>query len=319
MNQTGLVLQGGGVRGIYTSGVIDCFLDHGIHFPYITAVSAGACNATALITRQRGYGRSLHLDFLHDPRYLSWWNWIREGSLFGMDFIFDDIPRKLCPFDYERFASSREELVIGATDCQTGEPVYFRKGDCDDIFLVLRASCSIPFLSRTVEFQGRQLLDGGISDPIPIGRAEGDGYAYNVVVMTDHRPTPRETQSWGWLIQWWYRQYPLFARTLLEHSQRFRDTLRLIQQRYRQRRAFVLRPSRQISVTGLGRDIHKLTQLYELGYQDTWRQLPDLLQWMEEPRQRLDRMGFSAEPEFSPIPLRSPKGEEHIERGGPVP
>ena len=134
-----------------------------------------------------------------DKRYISWGNYFRKGQMFGMDFIFDEIPNKLVPFDFAAFANSSEELVAATTDVVTGETVFYRKSDPDfDVLTVLRASSSLPFIAPIVNFKGRQLLDGGISDPIPLKQAEKDGFARNVVVLTRDAGYRKSPNRFAW-------------------------------------------------------------------------------------------------------------------------
>ena len=177
MMQAGLVLEGGGMRGLYTAGVLEYFMEKDLYFPYNIGVSAGACMAASYLSRQKGRNKRVNLDFVEDKRYISFSNFIRKREIFGMDFIFDEIPNRLVPFDMDTFRESPEEFVIVTTDCETGEAVYYDKTNHgDDLVKLLRASSSLPFVASSVEYKGRHLLDGGIVDPIPIKKAQADGY-----------------------------------------------------------------------------------------------------------------------------------------------
>jgi predicted patatin/cPLA2 family phospholipase len=142
---TGLVLEGGGMRGVYTAGILEFFLEKALYFPYVIGVSAGACNAISYIAKQKGRNKRVNIEFIRDSRYLSYRNLWKEKSMFGMDFIFDELPNKLVPFDYETFQRTEHTFIVGATDCLTGKPVYFNNHQEDNMNVVLRASSSLPF------------------------------------------------------------------------------------------------------------------------------------------------------------------------------
>ncbi|HZG79039.1 MAG TPA: patatin family protein, partial [Paenibacillus sp.] len=184
----GLVLEGGGMRGVYTGGVLERFMEDGLYFPYVIGVSAGACNAVSYLSRQRERNRRVTIDYVDRPEYLSVRNWIRRGSMFGMDFIFDRIPNEIDPLDYETLFAIRETFVVGATDPETGEPTYYGNDvwarDKATFMAALRASSSLPFFSPPVPVDGRLMFDGGVADPIPVRRALSDGCDRVVVVLT---------------------------------------------------------------------------------------------------------------------------------------
>src|SRR5690625_2786952 len=190
MVDAGLVLEGGGMRGLYTAGVLEYFMEQNLYFPYNIGVSAGACMAASYLSRQKGRNKKVNIGFIEDKRYISFSNLIKDREVFGMDFIFDEIPNRLVPFDMDTFYENSEEFVIGTTDCETGKPVYYDKTNHgEDLVLLLRASSSLPFVSSSVEYKGRHLLDGGIVDPIPIKKAQQDGFEKNVINLTKKEGT----------------------------------------------------------------------------------------------------------------------------------
>src|SRR5690625_2650407 len=207
-NDVGLVLEGGGMRGLYTAGVLEYFAQQEINFPYVIGVSAGACMAASYLSEQQGRNRTVNIDFVNDKRYLSFMNLIRKGELFGMDFIFDEIPNKIVPLDVSKIISGPEEFVIVTTNCDTGEPMYFYKEDYDAATLgkLLRASSSIPFFAEAVEHNGIHMLDGGIVDPLPIVKAESDGLTKNVVVLTKPRGYYKKPSKISNIVN--YKKYP---------------------------------------------------------------------------------------------------------------
>lgn len=266
----GLVLEGGGMRGLYTAGVLDFFLEKELIFDYVIGVSAGASNAVSYISRQKGRNKMVNTAFLDDWRYMSIKNLIKNGSLFGMDFIFDEIPKKRVPFDYETFFNSPITFKIGVTDCNTGKPLYFDKSEMDKNFTALRASISLPLVSPIVHFKGYHLLDGGITDPIPIRQAITNGYQKNVVVLTRNRGYRKKpiSRPLRLLLEKKYRAYPNLIAAMLNRYQIYNKTLLYIDQLEQKQQIAVIRPSKKITVSRFEKNADKLNDLYELGYHD---------------------------------------------------
>ena len=159
------MLEGGGMRGLYTCGVLEYFMENDLYFNYVIGVSAGACNAASYISRQQRRNEKVIIGFIKDRRYMSLRNLILSKSYFGMDFIFDEIPKKHVMFDFKTYYESPGIFLVGTTDCQTGKPLYLHKDDLGEQFQALRASASLPMLSPIVNYKGYELLDGGISMP----------------------------------------------------------------------------------------------------------------------------------------------------------
>lgn len=277
----GLVLEGGGMRAVYTAGVLECLMEHDLYFAYNIGVSAGACMGASYLSRQSGRNRTVNVDYVRDPRYISWGNLFKKREIFGMDFIFDEIPNQLVPFDYKAYEASTERLVIGTTDCETGESVYYEKGSPGfNLLTILRASSSLPYIARIVDFGGRKLLDGGLADPIPVKKAETDGCQRNVLVLTrnaSYRKSPNRT---GWLLRRVYGQYPKLVDTMLRRHDVYNEALDYIAKREQEGAAFVIRPVETLSVGRMERDPQKLGALYKQGYDDAKRLLPELRRWM---------------------------------------
>ena len=268
MNDTGLILEGGGMRGLYTAGVLEYFAQHDIHFPYIIGVSAGACMAASFLSEQEGRNRTVSIDYVNDKRYLSFSNFIRKGELFGMDFIFDEIPNTLVPLDVNKIISGKEEFVIVTTNCETGEPMYFYKEDYDEKTLgkLLRASSSIPFFADAVEHEGRYMLDGGIVDPLPIIKAESDGYAKNVVVLTKPKGYYKKQSRMSTMIN--YKKYPKVDERMKVRYKHYNERLDYIFEQEKTGNIIVIAPSEDSGVGRTTRNKEKLENLYELGYKD---------------------------------------------------
>ncbi|WP_162595842.1 patatin family protein [Bacillus sp. CGMCC 1.16541] len=280
MNSTGLVLEGGGMRGIYTAGVLDYFMEQDFYFPYVIGVSAGACQASSYLSRQHGRNRKVNIDFINDPRYLSFRNYLRNREMFGMDFVFNEIPTSLVPFDFDTFRNRKEKFVIGTTDCITGEPVYYDDYK-EDVLTIIRASSSLPFVAPIVEYDGRKLLDGGISDPIPLKKSEQDGNTRNVVVLTRNREYRKKKSSMFWLAKRSYRQYKGLLHAMENRYARYNETLDYIEEQEKQGNVFVIRPQLPLQVGRMEKNPLKLEALYEQGYKEAQAQHEALTKWLQ--------------------------------------
>lgn len=283
MNNIGLVLEGGGMRGLYTCGVLEYFMDKNIDFNYIIGVSAGACNAVSYISKQKGRNEKVNIGFIQNNKYMSIRNLMREKSLFGMDFIFDEIPHKHVKFDYEAFKNSKCRFNVGATDCITGEPVYFSKEDVSEGFYALRASSSLPLIAPIVEFKGYKLLDGGISDSIPIRKSLSDGNTKNIIVLTRNKEYRKSPMKFSGLIKHKYRGYPKLIDAILNRYKNYNETLDYIEQLEKGGEAFVIRPSKPLEVGRLERNPDKLKALFKNGYEDAQTSFSEIEKFIGRP------------------------------------
>ncbi len=281
MNGTGLVLEGGGMRGVYTAGVLEYFMEQDFYLPYVIGVSAGACNATSYLARQRGRNKKVTVGFSNHPDYISLKNFWKKRQLFGMDLIFDEIPNKLVPFDFDRFHSAEEKFVIGTTDCRTGEPVYFEKSSySSEILSILRASSSLPFMAPVIELEDRYLMDGGISDPIPIRKSERDGNKRNILILTRNDGYIKKPSRMNWLTRKVYPQYNGLVDRMNNRFQVYNETVDYIREKEQSGDVFVIRPLEPLQVGRVERNPEKLTALYEQGYYDASNQFDALKEWL---------------------------------------
>jgi predicted patatin/cPLA2 family phospholipase len=282
MENIGLVLEGGGMRGLYTSGVLDFFIDQNIYFPYVIGVSAGACNAISYLSRQRGRSKKINIDYVRDKRYMSFGRLIKEKELFGKDFLFNDIPNVLCPFDYETFYKAKETFVVCTTDCETGKPMYFYKDNSPEFLDSIKASMSLPFISKIVKVKDYYLLDGGISDSIPIKKSISDGNEYNVLILTRHKEYRKKPFRNKKFAQYFYPQYPNLVETLCNRHAMYNETLDYIEQLESSDKIFVIRPSEPLPVKRIERNPKKLLDVYNKGYHDAQKLFPHLIQWIKK-------------------------------------
>ena len=259
------------MRGLYTAGVLDYFMDQGIEFDYCIGVSAGACHATSYLSKQRGRSFRINTAYLSDGRYVGVKNFFKTGSMFGMDFIFDEIPHKLDPFDYDTFLKTKCEFYAGVTDVQTGKPAYFGIEAMNHDTTVLRASSAIPVFSPIVEFRGRKFLDGGTSDPIPVKKALADGCDKLVIVLTQHRDYVKSPEKFRAVYRHLYGRYPEMVATLDRRYQVYREAKELAFELEKNGKAIVIAPEHPVGLDRFEKDITKLRALYDEGYRDAER------------------------------------------------
>ncbi len=269
MYNAGLILEGGAMRGVYTCGVIDCFLDNKIEFSSLYGVSAGAGHACNYLSGQRGRAFHAITDYIHGYNYSGLKCFLKTGSLFNMDLIYDKIPHELMYFDNEAFCRSKTRFYAVVTSRDTGEARYMRVTDYFGQSEIVRASGSLPFISPAVEIDGRMYYDGGIADSIPVAKAFADGNKKNVVVLTrdkDYRKTPEHIPAV--FKKSFRKKYPLLARAIEERHLNYNGALELIRQKEAEGSLIVIRPKKPVDVKRAETDIKKLEALYNDGYND---------------------------------------------------
>lgn len=282
---TGLVLEGGGMRATYTGGVVDAFMDHGLDFRYVIGVSAGANAGADYVAGQRERNHRVFVELATDRRFAGPGNLLRERSWFGMRFLFETLPDELAPFNYAVFHDSPRVFVVGVTDCLTGLPTYFRQHDYDPRWFtrtVERASSSLPVLSPPVMIMGRPYLDGGISDSIPIARCLADGNRRAVVVLTRNAGFRKPPERLGRGPRLLLRRYPAIVQALQTRHVRYNACLERLKGLERAGTAFVLRPAQPLVVDRFERDRRHLEALYRQGYDETVARLPELRRWLNQ-------------------------------------
>ncbi|MCL7745708.1 patatin-like phospholipase family protein [Halalkalibacter alkaliphilus] len=283
MQNCGLVLEGGGMKGLYTAGVLEYFLEKDLFFLYVIGVSAGACMGASYVSRQKGRNKKVNVGLVNDPRYLSFRNFLFKREMFGMDFLFDEVPNHIVPFDFDTFAMTKQQFLIGTMDCHSGEAIYYNKQrHKDDILKIIRASSSIPFIARPVEYDGRLLLDGGLVDPIPLGKAKKDGNQKNIVIMTKSTNERLKASRVSSVLKRLYRKFPAVADSFEKRLITYNDTLSFIESEQEEKNVFLIQPSIDLSLSGFERNQKRLLELYELGYHDAKLQFERLKKWLEE-------------------------------------
>lgn len=263
--KTGIVCEGGGMRGVYTVGVLEAFLQAGFVADELIGVSAGASNGVTYVAGQKGRGYRVNVEYAGDKRYISVGNYLRTGSLFGMDFIFGEIPEKLDVFDYEAFQASPCQYYAGVTNVNTGKAEYFGKEDIGPGLAVLRASCSIPTMAPIVEYNGQPYLDGGVAAPIPIQKALDDGCEKLVVVLTRPRGYVKKAQSGRVIYKRMYKEYPNLVRAMDLRHMVYNHTLRQLARLEEEGRAIIVAPRQPLEADRMGKNKEKLIHSYQEG------------------------------------------------------
>ena len=270
--KTGIVVEGGGMRGINGAGVLDVLLENDIKADGLIGVSAGAIHGCSFVSGQKGRSIRYNLKYSRDPRYMSMRSLIRTGDMFGIDFCYRELPETLDPFDNETFESSSTEYYVTCTDVETGQPVYHRcpslRGDRIDW---VRASASMPLASRIVELDGKKLLDGGVADSIPVMAFRKMGFKKDLVILTRPEGYRKKQNPMLPLIRRAYREYPEFVETAASRHLVYNRELDEISRLEREGEILVIRPSRRIKISRTERRPERIEQMYRLGREDAMK------------------------------------------------
>lgn len=281
MYQAGLILEGGGMRGVYTAGVLDFFLDKDIMFSSVYGVSAGACNMCSYLSRQRGRARDVVIDYLDCKNYCGIRSLVTTGDLFNVDMCYHLIPDYLYPYDHEAFEAYGGRAYSVATNIVTGRPEYFRIRDMRTDICKIRASASLPLVSRNVKIDESFYLDGGLSDSIPLQKSILDGSRKNIVVMTKEAGYVRKPSSRLGLIKARYMKYPKVAELMAERHINYNEQVAYIARQQENGQAFVIRPQTPGGVGRVEKNADKLKALYHQGYEDAEACYEELMAYLK--------------------------------------
>lgn len=281
LKDTALVLEGGGMRGLFTIGVMDAFMDYGVRFPYGIGVSAGACSGPSFVTGQKGRARFTNVDMMrkHGHNYLGIRMLLRTGSLFNVPLLYDELPNRIWPFEYDKFYDSDMEFECVLSDLETGKAEYVNnrdpriKGDRQLTMDMILASSSLPYVSKIVTLAGKPYLDGGVADSIPVLRAREKGYERQVVITTRNKGYRKKekrslmssvlTSLFHFVL---YRKYPEFVRALNNRGRIYNQQLELVEQLEAEGKIMVIRPEKPLQVGRIERNADRLQELYDEGY-----------------------------------------------------
>ena len=264
--KTALVLEGGGMRGVFTSGVLDAFMKHDLTFPYIVAVSAGACNGMSYVSHQPRRARISNIDYLARYKYIGLRHLVTQGCIFDRELLYDKFPNQYLPFDFDTFFSSPMTFEMVTTNCLTGQPMYLsERHDRQRALDIVRASSSLPYVSKIVDVDGIPMLDGGIVDSIPLQHAIDMGHPTNVLVLTRNRGY-RNTGKDMKIPRFIYRKYPRLRVALSRRLAAYNAQLEYAERMEDEGRVICIRPERPMEVDRIEKDIAKLERLYEEGF-----------------------------------------------------
>lgn len=266
LEKTGLVLEGGGMRGVFTCGVLDYFMDNGISFPYAIGVSAGACNGLSYISNQRGRAKFSNIDMMEKYQYIGMKFLWTQRSILDQKLLYEDIPEKLAPYDFETYRKSSTVFEMVTTNCLTGKPCYFsEKSDYDRMLAIAKASSSLPYVCPIVYVDGVPMLDGGIVDSIPVLRAMEQGYGHNVVVLTRNRGYRKNAGDLR-IPHFIYKKYPRLRVVLSRRCACYNEQLELVERLEDEGKITVIRPLQPVTVDRIEKNVSKLEALYHEGY-----------------------------------------------------
>lgn len=277
-----LILEGGGMRGLYTAGVLDAFLDEGIMFKKGIGVSMGMCNACSYFAMQRDRAAKVIIDYIGRKDYSGLRNIIKYGDFFNIGLIYHDIPEKLYRLDNEAFKELNPELYSCVTNVKTGKPEYIQVKDMFDDIELIRASATLPLMGKPVEYKGEKYLDGGVSDSIPIKKSEEMGNSKNVIILTQPRDYRKEKSSAYPLIKAVFHNHKQFAENMRVRHEVYNSTLEYIAKREKEGDVFVIAPDSSLDIARIEYDTGKLTKVYERGYNEALKYIPALKKFLEE-------------------------------------
>lgn len=282
MIESGLVVEGGGMRGIYTAGVLDFFMEKNIYFDDCYGVSAGACHLSSYLSKQIGRSLKVTLDYINDKRYCSINSLIKTGDMFGVEMLYNRIPNELVLYDYETFNKFKGNFYSVVTNCKTGKAEYMKIQDMKEDIVTVRASSSLPLLSRIVEINGEEYLDGGITDSIPIKKSIEDGHHKNVVILTRDKTYRKSKASFLNIFKIKYKKYPNLVKAIEDRYKMYNNTIDFIEEKRKNGEVFVIQPKWPVNISRVEKDKTKLKALYDEGYNDAKECYEDLIKFINE-------------------------------------
>jgi predicted patatin/cPLA2 family phospholipase len=256
------------MRGVFTCGVLDNFMDRGVRFPYTIGVSAGACNGLSYMSNQRGRAKYSNIDLLEKYQYIGIKHLITKRNIMDFDLLFHTFPEQIIPYDYEQYAACPEQYEMVTTSCKTGQACYYsEKNDPKRIIDIVKASSSLPFVCPITHVDNEPMLDGGLADSIPILRARSLGFNNNVVVLTRNKGYRKPPSRMDKLPPFIYKQYPALRKTIQNRGVLYNEQLDLVEELEAKGEIVVIRPENPIQVDRIERNIKKLQDLYDEGYE----------------------------------------------------
>ena len=280
----GLVLEGGAMRGMWTCGVLDSFLDNNVNVDGIIGTSAGGLFGVNYVSKQRERGIRYNKKYCKDYRYMSIFSLLLTGNIINKKFAFYKVSTKLDPFDNEEFKKSKIDFFVTATNVETGNAEYFKITDPFKDMEKLRATSAIPLVSRCVKVDGNKYLDGGVSDSIPIQKMEEMGYDKIIVVLTQPLDFKKKmiSEKKQKLVKFLYKRYPNLIKTMFNRHNDYNETIDYIKQQEKNGKVFVIRPSKKLDIGVVERNPDKLDEIYKIGLKDGEKYIKKLKLFIEK-------------------------------------
>lgn len=280
-----LLVEGGGMRGAFTAGVLKAFDEYNLHFPYIIGVSAGANLTSDFLSKQCDRNERIYTKWITDKRFIHFSNLLKEGAYFGMDFLFNELCYELDPFDFDTFYATNTCFKVGVTHCRTGKTFYMHPNKArtnDEMLLMLRASSSIPCISKPVYIRGQYYLDGASVNGIPIDKSIEDGNTHHIFISTRNRGYRKAySKSEHLLARRTLGRYPELVKGIATRHIHYNAALEQLEELEKQGRAFIIAPIRPLQIDRFEKDIDKLKALAEEGYNEAIAQMPALIDFMK--------------------------------------
>ena len=279
----GLVLEGGALRGLFTAGILDVLMENGVRFDGLVGVSAGAAFGCNYKSGQAGRVIRYNKRFAHEWRYCSWRSWIATGDLFGGEFCYHKMPDELDVFDKETFDSNPMEYYAVCTDVETGEAVYKRLMKCSpETYEYIRASASMPMVSRIVEIGGSKLLDGGVTDSIPLRFFQEQGYERNLVILTQPADYQKQHNRLMPILRLWLHRYPKMIEALDKRHEMCNQQLEYVREEERKGNTYVIRPPQKLVIGHISHDENEMQGVYQMGRRVGEGRLKDIVEFLEK-------------------------------------
>lgn len=260
-----LILEGGTFRPIFSAGIMDALLDYNLEFDYIIGVSAGICNGFSYASKQRGRNLEVLLNYRNDKRYMSKRNYLKDRSIFGIDFIYNQIPNKYVPYDYNQLEQFEGKILVGLTNAQSGKIEYKNGKEIDKKNTMLQATCAIPFFFPPIKLDKQKYYDGGLAEPIPIKKAIQDGNDKHLILLTRTKDYRKKLEKQNIVAAKILRnKYPKLERVLLERHIHYNEMVAFCERLQQENKALILRPEYELN--SFESDIEQLKRNYDAGY-----------------------------------------------------
>ena len=275
--KSGLILEGGTFRPIFSSGVMDALLKYDFMFPYIIGVSAGITDGFSYVSKQSKRNYDILINHRFDKRYIGFRNFMKEKSLFGLKFAYETIPNELYKFDWETFLNNPSEIYVGVTNVKSGKCEYLDGKQLDKQCTMLKATCAIPFAFPVIHLNGNEYYDGGICDPIPVRKAMADGCEKLLIVLTRPKEYRKSLSKANVLAsKHLKKKYPELVKPLLNRHELYNETLDYCEQLEREGKAIILRPTLDVQIASFEKDIEKIKRIYEYGFQEVENHIDEI-------------------------------------------